>query len=278
MADKFRFYRWPGTNDFVPSVTTICAVMAKPGLDRWKQEQAIKAAAWDIAEAGANLDGDPRLWLVDILAQNMPKWLAGAENASAEAMRIGIETHAHIEHFNNGHIFLPVENDPLPFELAMAYVQWFNRSVDRVLMAEQPVFCTGQQGLSNFAGTLDAVCLLKSDAIIYQTEHRQKLAEKQYVAIIDVKTSNDFYPEMGMQIAAYAASDTVEKMLADNNLLEVPLLFLTVRLDKKTKLAYVKTWEMQKSWHLFRAALNLWTGLNPSAAANYAKKQEQLHV
>lgn len=67
-----------------PSVTTILGVLAKPGLDRWMQEQVF----------GATLDG----------AQTFREAQSRAYKISQKAMKIGTRVHEYVEFYGTGRI------------------------------------------------------------------------------------------------------------------------------------------------------------------------------
>lgn len=83
---------------FLPSVTTILNIPAKPGLDRWKQNQLLKAAR----EIGWVLTGDisPDEWDRAVIEKSSE---IGRETAS-----IGTAIHANIEeYYKSGEILSP---------------------------------------------------------------------------------------------------------------------------------------------------------------------------
>lgn len=279
MADKMRFY--PTQRDrtqFVPSVTTVCSVLAKPGLTRWLQEQAIIAAADDLALYGEVLDyqtysGPMKPALSDFVAGGMNKWLEDANEQSRIAAGIGIEVHETLEHFHKGEAY-ELYPDRLATGLVLSYQDWYTASVVKPLLVERQVFGVGQLSGLAYAGTLDLCAQLGPKPIIYQTEKRTRYGEQTRLAVVDIKTSGDYYPEMGMQLAAYAASELVENAIAQYG--DMDPYLLTVRLDKESKRYYVKEWSFQRYYTMFEAALRLWYELNPSAAENYGKKMAKL--
>lgn len=77
-------------NNYYPSVTTVLGVAAKPGLDRWKQEQAILAAL-----TLPRLEGEEESeWLSRVLSDSKATGKQAAERGSA--------IHAIIESFFDG--------------------------------------------------------------------------------------------------------------------------------------------------------------------------------
>jgi len=79
-------------HNLVPSVTTIINVAAKPGLDRWKQEQVLLAAL-TLPKIDAESD-----------AEFIARILDDSKDASRSAADAGTDIHASIESFYRGEV------------------------------------------------------------------------------------------------------------------------------------------------------------------------------
>ena len=208
----------------LPSVTTILSIVAQPGLEAWKQEQAIMAAL-----TLPRLDNEP----LDAFAKRVVE--DSREHASSAAA-VGTEIHDAIEQYLQTGDIVQVEgyNDVL-----QQAREWLNDTVD--LTAD---YATEVSGVGDgYAGRIDFVGYDKQGAPI----------------IIDFKTQNvkkspRVYSKYRHQLAAYAAMDN-EVREGDRSQRLVNLIIGTgdVRGVWARELEDTDKW-----WRGFRAALELW--------------------
>ena len=159
--------------NLLPSVTSVLGVLAKPGLEAWKQEQAILAALTLPRNHGEGDDTFATRVVADMQAQ--------VEKAAG----FGTAIHAAIEQVNvagNTDSVLPEVKPWLD-----CYNQWREGSILRVLRSEETVIQAGYVG--------------RFDLLADHAEHG--------VCLIDFKTQNvkkdkpNFYEAWGYQLAAY---------------------------------------------------------------------------
>lgn len=155
-----------------PSVTSILGVLAKPGLEAWKQEQAILAAITLPRVAGEGDDAFAARVVRDMDAQ------------VERACDFGTRIHLGIECANAGRPKLAApETDPW----IEHYETWRIANIVRVVSTEQSVVSNG------YAGRYDMLA-----------EHQE-----HGLCLVDFKTQNvkkgkpTFYETWGWQLAAY---------------------------------------------------------------------------
>jgi hypothetical protein len=170
-----RVYRWQGRE--FPNVTAILdGGVPKPLLPRWAAKVAAEYAI-------AHLDHLRRL----------PRGQAIREVKQApftkrdDAAEVGDQIHAAVEAQALGR-----PRPPLP-EAAGGFLAGF----DRFLADHTPVFLAAEQTVYSrrygYAGTFDAIATLPGHGVV----------------LVDVKTGNRIYPEVCLQLAAYAAADFI---------------------------------------------------------------------
>lgn len=157
----------------LPSVTSVLGVLAKPGLEAWKQEQAILAAL-TLPRLGQEGDDDFAKRVVIDMQQQVEK-----------AASFGTAVHAAIERVNaDGHT-RSVMPDVLPW--MNHYASWRTANLVRTIRSEEVLVAEG------YAGRFDLLA-----------EHQQ-----HGVVLIDFKTQNvkhgkaKTYETWGYQLAAY---------------------------------------------------------------------------
>lgn len=126
-----------------PSVTNVLSILAKPGLDAWKQEQAILAALTLPRIEGETLDDFAKRVLADMTSE------------VGRAADLGSAVHAAIEGYAQGR-WLPEDKEVAQlFEPAR---QWFDAQVTQVHAVE---IATAHLEWG-YAGRVDLVATLKS--------------------------------------------------------------------------------------------------------------------
>ena len=116
-----------------PSVTNVLSVLAKPGLEAWKQEQAIMAALTLPRNEDEPLDAFARRVVAD---------MTGEVKSAAD---LGSSIHAAIEAYAQGRW---VPEDKAVAELFEPARQWFDAEVLQVHAVEiaTPIRCTAMPG------------------------------------------------------------------------------------------------------------------------------------
>ena len=174
--------------NLLPSVTTILQMMAKPELEAWKLEQAIMAAL-----TLPRLDNEP----IDNFAKRV---IADMERQSTEAAEFGSQIHAAIAAHLMGDIpairALPETVMPWLAE----FIKWQD-TIGLIVYATEFVVVNEYHG---YAGTLD----------LHGKIDWPGIGE----CIVDFKTQKVkngkpvFYPEWGMQLAAYRGCFSFENI------------------------------------------------------------------
>jgi hypothetical protein len=174
-AGGHRVYRWQGRE--FPSVTAILGGgVPKPLLPRWAAKVAAEYAI-------THLDHLRRL----------PPGQAIREVKQApftkrdDAAEVGDQIHAAVEAAASG------QPRPAVPDHAAGYLAGF----DRFLADHTPVWLAAEQTVYSrrygYAGTFDAIATLPGRGVV----------------LVDVKTGNRVYPEVCLQLAAYAAADFI---------------------------------------------------------------------
>lgn len=176
-----------------PSVTNVLSILAKPGLDAWKQEQAILAALTLPRTEGETLDDFAKRVLVDMTSE------------VGRAADLGSAVHAAIEGYAQGR-WLPEDKGVARlFEPAR---QWFDKEV----IAVHSVEIATAHLESGYAGRVDLVATLRSTGrptvIDFKTQKTRRDKDGNFKPIL-----HDTWP---LQLEAYRmALASRDKGLAD---------------------------------------------------------------
>ena len=176
-----------------PSVTNVLSILAKPGLDAWKQEQAILAALTLPRTEEETLDDFAKRVLVDMTSE------------VGRAADLGSAVHAAIEGYAQGR-WLPEDKGVARlFEPAR---QWFDKEVTQVHSVE---IATAHLEWG-YAGRVDLVATLRSTGrptvIDFKTQKTRRDKDGSFKPII-----HDTWP---LQLEAYRmALASRDKGLAD---------------------------------------------------------------
>jgi hypothetical protein len=176
-----------------PSVTNVLSILAKPGLDAWKQEQAILAALTLPRTEGETLDDFAKRVLVDMTSE------------VGRAADLGSAVHAAIEGYAQGR-WLPEDKGVARlFEPAR---QWFDKEVTQVHSVE---IATAHLEWG-YAGRVDLVATLRSTGrptvIDFKTQKTRRDKDGNFKPIL-----HDTWP---LQLEAYRmALASRDKGLAD---------------------------------------------------------------
>ena len=173
MGKAGRSYVWPPTGEVFPSVTTILGAINKPQLVDWAAKQA---AIYAVRE-------QPRL-------SKLSTELAVAEIATTHKRitELSSEIGTHVHECIESQIAVDnVEHNPWPEHM---------RHFDRWKQAYKPEFLLSEATVYNrtvcYAGTLDMVANIGG-----------------VITLIDIKTGKNLYPEVALQLAAYANGEFV---------------------------------------------------------------------
>ena len=128
----------------------------------------------------------------------------------------------------------------IPEELGpmfMAYLHWFNAVVEKVVVCEIAIASKSFQ----YAGTLDLLAVIKGDS---------------EPSVVDLKTSNNFWPDMPLQLAAYRHALQENGMKAQRR--------LVVRVDKvdQGRVEVKEYTQHTRDFNAFVAARSLWGYFN----------------
>jgi hypothetical protein len=168
-----------GKKQRVTSVTTLLNLLAKPALVKWAARSAADYAVneWDHLAAMPPMDRQKAIAGAPDLAKNTAAAKGTAIHDLAERMVAGES--------------VEVADELLPKVQGLA--RWLERQTFKVVATERMVFSDedDELGLCSFAGKFDAL-----------VEHPQ-LGR----LVVDWKTGSGVYPDMAVQVAAYAHAE-----------------------------------------------------------------------
>lgn len=154
---------------------------------------------------------------------------AAANKVSTSATTLGTKVHKVCENISVGEDV--AATDPKILAMGQAYQDFLDEYVDEVILTEARLVSDAL----GIGGTMDAYVRLKGG------KH----------AVIDIKTSKNFSPEMGLQMAGYALMMQELGYVVDERII--------VRLSKdKPGKHYVKFFQDPQDFPGFLAARNLW--------------------
>jgi hypothetical protein len=203
MTEDGRIYEWKG-KDYVSVTTAIKNGVSKPGLIGW----AARTVANLAVEMQSDDNGQPQTLNVKSLMQAF-------DGARGGAASIGNVVHSIAEKISNNQ---SVDLNSLGDDVR-PYVESFIRFVDewKPKFIETEAFVASRK--HEYAGTLDAIVEFNGKAYI-----------------LDIKTGKNVYPEVGLQMAAYARADFIGRVDQDEKQLpEINMnkgIVLHIRPDK----------------------------------------------
>jgi hypothetical protein len=166
----------------------------------------------------------------------LERWRGELGNIEADRIRddmaaIGASLHSICRLFNRDQSFEIPATSQIG-QMFQTYRQWFEMAIDTVVETEQLVVSKK----FGYAGTFDLLAVLKGDTT---------------PAVIDLKTSKDFWPTMALQLAAYREALLEEGKKVDRR--------LVVRIDKLEtgKLEVKEYTQHARDFNAFLAALSL---------------------
>lgn len=168
-----------------------------------------------------------------------------ADRRRDEAAAIGTKLHQLCALFNgNTKRMFDISDDQLR-AMFDAYCAWFYTAVERVVATEIPVF----NRVYGYAGTIDLIAVLKGD---------------HSPSVIDLKTTNGFWPDQPLQLAAYREAWYEHEMYSEcypssQAAIAQPCRRLVVRIDKviQGKVEVREYTEHAKDFNAFVCALGL---------------------
>jgi len=165
--------------NLVPSVTNVIGIKAKPGLDIWKQDNAIMAAL----STPRNPSEEERDWHSRIAEES--------NRIGHEAAEWGTLIHEQCEQLVTGGAFLGT-GEVLPY--VQGFADWHRENVIETINAEKSV--VGELG---YAGRLDLY------AIVNHAGVRRRAVIDYKSQRLKGKAKGNFYKEWAIQLAAYGA-------------------------------------------------------------------------
>src|SRR5688572_19224027 len=167
-----RFYEWNGEQ--YPSVTTVLKYcIPKPALTRWQAKLVADTAIDELQELSQLSKSAAKKYLLSL-----------AEDAKDSKAGIGTEVHAFAEATANG------SEPPEASEKALPYLSSFSAFqydvAPEYLGVELPVF----NRTHGYAGTADIFAKVDGRTVV-----------------IDIKTGRSIWPEVALQLAAYARGE-----------------------------------------------------------------------
>ena len=174
-----RFYVHPETNAKVPGVTSITGNLPKPFLQYWGQKLVAEEAVDNLGSITQLMVAGKRDAAIDMLKR-------APQRSTGNAAQTGTDVHELVETLNAGEDPGQIHPDLQP---------WIDR-YRQFLSDWQPEFIevesTVWSDTHGYAGTLDGICKIDGDLLMW-----------------DLKTGKDTYPEVGLQLSAYAHADYI---------------------------------------------------------------------
>jgi hypothetical protein len=184
-----RVYANPRTGAIAVSITSVTKVKAKPAVDEWSKRKCGEYAADNIDGLYQRLHGKTsddlkaeRAQVVDLVRQ-APDEHSNKASANGDLVHDAID-----EFYKTG--ALPVVDDwPLTAKrMFRAFLKWNDRYRPQYVDSEFTVWSEKY----GYAGTADLALIIAG-----------------HLALIDSKTGNGTYPEVGLQLAALAKADYI---------------------------------------------------------------------
>ena len=199
-----RFYVLPDGGDTVkyPSVTSVIGGgVPKPALMGWAGKYAAEFAVKNLEMVEQMVGGEGDQGAVD--------WIKGASGRyTRQAGMEGSAVHNFAEEYFHG-----FDPDPEDFfisdrsEEMMKQVIHFIHAIKPRMLHVEPLLYSKEHG---YAGAADFIAKVKNPELLKLWRWKKK---RQPVVLFDFKTSNSgIYPEVALQLAAYAHSDTLLTM------------------------------------------------------------------
>lgn len=249
-TDDHRYYmNGEGPN---PSVTTVLSILDKPAIVTWKAKETARALMHaDTTQLAGMSEDEQILWA-----------LKEADKARDTAASLGSSVHLLADLIGNAP---QGQEKPLEgFEISKEqypYVQAYRHFLDRydassIVSSEKMVW-----SLNGYAGTYDLLMMLPTGGALLTRDMNEPLDPELW--LIDIKTSKGFYPEYGLQLAAYRYADSII-LPGDPRLYPMPLIQRTGILHLRPDLYPDTGWRLieypttDRDWIAFLGALEVY--------------------
>lgn len=190
-----RFYVEPESGEKAPGVTSIIGMLPKPFLTFWAAKMAAEYAVDNIAAVSALADAD-RDGAVDLIKGAHRRYTKGRSD-------VGSAAHDMFERMIRGERIRRVGMDLEPYRRHFA--EFLDVVQPRLISAEDVMW----SDTHHYAGSSDAI--LEVDDYV---------TGRPATVIVDWKTSAKTYPDVALQLAAYANADRI--LDADGNSAPMP--------------------------------------------------------
>jgi hypothetical protein len=174
-----------------PGVTSVIGMLAKPGLQYWSARMAAELAVDSLDYVGQMAERGGHAAAVQYIA-------GAAGRYTGERSRIGSDAHDLFERMIRGEILRHVHPDMVPYQ----------RHFDEFLSAVQPELVGAEDvawsDTHRYAGSFDAALRLRLGE-----DGRPDPSGAPALVMADWKTGKNTYPEVAMQMSAYAHADKV---------------------------------------------------------------------
>ncbi len=207
-----RFY--PVGDKQLPSVTTICGLLGKPALKKWSANMAVEYIKSHLP-FGYHAE-----------EHRFDKAKKAFIRESMEAADYGTFIHTLCEMYLRTGLFTTTPHEQTN-KMLLNFAVWCKKHNVEVVVLEEKIIGDG------YAGRTDLICWIDS----FWDKKSQK---KRVLAVLDIKTSKAYYPEMGLQVAAYRAGYSVSLIARamqeykENILSKIPTHCGIIRIDKKS--------------------------------------------
>lgn len=192
-AQGMRVYVDDSTQMTVPGVTSIINMLPKPFLQRWNANMAATLAV-DSPFLAAMAASD---------REGAIKYIAGAaQRYTKERGRIGSEAHMIFERLMNGEHVGQQAPDIEPYRLH--FLDFMEKVNPELVDAENAAWSDTHE----YCGSFDAVLRVWLDEKRRPVPTRDK-GSAPALLILDYKTSKGAYPDVALQLAAYANADRI---------------------------------------------------------------------
>jgi hypothetical protein len=189
-----RFYRHPGKNTMVPSITNITNVKAKPGIAGWGYRTCGEFVADNLAAISALTD---RGAIIDLVRQ-------APYRSTDSSSHVGDVVHDWVDRH--------IKNEPIPEE---EFASPFIMKNDKKIMLTASAGRTARNMWNQFLGIEKRypISWLFSETTVWSEKYDYAgtldwMANiGAYTTLGDTKTGNNVYPEVAMQLGALAFAD-----------------------------------------------------------------------
>jgi len=214
----------------IPSVTTLLGLFAKPGLERWKQDQLLRIAHENPAKDGEGFEA------------YADRCLVMHEKPVSDAADFGTRIHDAIEKYFEGY---PIDDELL--EYVKPAFDWKQENQLRFIEREKTMV-NMEEG---FAGTMDIAGLGANQEKFIVDWKTRKTKPKQKV------TSYDFQIH---QIAAYAATYWGSEAV-DAEQVHGANCYISSTEPGRFEVIKYSPAELKQAWKVFKAACQIWRSL-----------------